>query len=113
MRAGRLRDRVRVERPVSTQRSSGAETITWSLVAVVWAQISPNSVRQRERLTGNMVLADMDALINMRWSPIIEDVNAKWRIVHGTTIYNIIGVSNIDMRNRELELQARVGDNNG
>lgn len=113
MKIGPLRQRVRLERPVTTQGDSGADSVTWVTVATVWASVEPSTIRQRERLAANQVLADMDTLIRVRWVPVISAINATWRAVHNETIYNIIGVANVQARNRELELQCKSGMNDG
>ena len=111
MIAGKLRQRVIVERPQETQGASGAMTTTWVLVATVWGSVAPSGVR--ERLTANQILADLDTVIRLRWAPIIQDIDATWRLRVGSTIYNIIGVSNLSLANRELEMMCVSGKNDG
>lgn len=113
MRSGRLRQRVRVERPVSTQSASGAETIVWALVLIVWAQVTPSTVRSRERLAGDMYLAEMDATISMRWHPLLDDFNATWRVVRKNRVYNVIDVVNVEERDREIQVMCQSGANSG
>ena len=67
----------------------------------------------RERLAANQTLADADTVISLRWAPIIEDLNAKWRLRHDGVIYNIVGAANVGMRNREFEVLCVSGMNDG
>lgn len=113
MRIGKLRHFVQVQRPIKTQTSTGAETVQWALVTSIWADVIPATTRQRERLAGNQILADMDTLIRMRVCPAIEGINATWRVVYKTKIYNLLGVANVDERDKEFELQCKVGMNDG
>jgi SPP1 family predicted phage head-tail adaptor len=113
MRAGKLSQRVRVERPVETQGASGAMTTTWMPVATVWAEVLPATTRMRERLAANQTLADMDTVVRMRYAPIIADIDATWRLRLDATVYNIIGAANVGMANREIEALCVSGRNDG
>lgn len=113
MRAGRLRHRVQVQRPVETRSSTGAITQDWITVVSTWAEVSPLTNRQRERLAGDQIIADMDATIRMRWIPALDGMNATWRVRHKSKFYNLLGVANVDERNKELEAIGSVGANDG
>jgi head-tail adaptor len=49
----------------------------------------------------------------MRWAPIIEDINATWRLRLGSITYNILGAANVQMANREIEALCVSGKNDG
>lgn len=113
MRAGKLAQRVIVERPVETQEASGAMTRTWSVVATVWGEVVPATSGMRERLVSSMLLADADTRIRIRYAPIIADIDATWRLRVGAITYNIVGAANVNMANREFEIMCRAGANDG
>lgn len=113
MRAGKLNQRVIVERPQETQGASGAVTTAWVTVATVWGEVAPATTRMRERLAANQLLADMDTVVKLRWAPIIQSIDATWRLRLGATIYNIIGAANVYLANREIEVLCVSGKNDG
>jgi len=113
MRIGLKRQRVILQRPVEVQDETGAMITTWEAVATVWAEIIPGTTRMRERLAGNQLLADVDTVIKVRWAPIIAAMDSKWRVVHGSTLYNIVGAANVQMRGKEFEIMCVSGMNNG
>lgn len=86
--AGRLRHRIRIERPVEGRDANGLRTgPSWALVAPVWAEIKPLSARDfvAAQAAGSKVVAR----ITLRAR---DDVDATMRVVHGQTIYSIAGV---------------------
>lgn len=111
MRIGRLNQRVIVERPLRTQDSAGAEEVAWSVVATVWGEVMP--IKGRERMAANQLLAEMDTLIRLRWAPVIEAIDATWRLRVASVIYNIVSAANVQMANRELEVMCASGTNDG
>jgi SPP1 family predicted phage head-tail adaptor len=46
MQAGRLRERVQVQRAATTRDDYNAEVLTWSTVATVWAQVLERGGRE-------------------------------------------------------------------
>lgn len=86
--AGDLRHFVRIEKPQSYQNQQTGELCTrWVMVAQVYAQIVPSSVREfmaakaeQSEVTGRIVIRHR------------SDVNATMRIVHKGTAYQILGV---------------------
>lgn len=88
MEAGRLRHRVVVQSLAETQDSTtGAISEAWSNLATTWAEIVPLS--GREFIAAHEKDSEIVARITMRYR---DDITAKMRIVHGTTVYNILAV---------------------
>lgn len=93
--AGKLRHRVRLERldpvedsaGVDQDPNSGEVVRAWVLIATVWAAIEPLSVR--EFVQSGTGQSQVSARITLRHR---SDLNATWRIVHGSKIYNPEGV---------------------
>jgi SPP1 family predicted phage head-tail adaptor len=93
--AGKLRHRVRLERldPVEDSAGVAQDPTTgeiereWVLVATVWAAIEPLSAR--EFVQSGAGQSQVSARITLRYR---SDLNATWRIVHGSRIYNPEGV---------------------
>lgn len=115
MRSGPLRQRIAIDEPVTDQSASGEETVVWTERLVIPASIEPLNGRERLR-EQEAVTADIDVRIRVRWIPLLDEMTAKWRVRHVEkgTIYNVSAPpSNIDMRNREVEILANTGLNQG
>lgn len=87
--AGRLRHRVRIERPSYEQDPvTGEMILSWELVAEkVPAAIEPSSVR--EFISAQAMQSSVTARIVIRRRP---GIDATMRIVHRGQVYNIHGV---------------------
>lgn len=89
IKAGRLRHRVDIQRRAELQDAVTGE-ITYSWVDVwskVPADIAPLSAR--EFISAQSLQSEVVARITIRWR---AGLNAKMRIKHGETLYNIEGV---------------------
>lgn len=85
--AGRLRHRVRLERPVQTQDPNTGDVITsWQLVREVWAGIEPLSVR--EFLQASAMQSVVAGKLVIRAAP---DLSPTWRVVHKGQVMNPAG----------------------
>lgn len=107
MRAGRLRHRVKIQAPVSTQDEYGGTAGSWTDVATVDAGIHPMS--GRELLAAQAIQSSVTHEIAMRY----RVVDATNRILYGARIFNIKSVVNIDERNRDLVLLCTEGLDRG
>lgn len=88
MRAGKLRHRVRIERPIQVQDPvTGGLVTDWVLVATVWASIEPLSAR--EFIAAQASQSEVSARVGMRYR---DGIDATMRIVHRGKVYNIAGV---------------------
>ena len=99
MQAGRLTQRVRIERPVKTRNSLGEQLVTWEEFATVWAAVEPLSGGELTSLRAE--LADVTARIRIRYRP---GVRPEMRIVHGSAVYNIASAIDVGSRHHELEI---------
>lgn len=89
MRSGKLRHRVRLEKPDSVQNpDTGAMEPGWALVRRTWAAIEPLSAR--EFIAAQAAQSEVSARITMRYA---ADITAEKRLVNERTgeIYNIKG----------------------
>jgi SPP1 family predicted phage head-tail adaptor len=91
--AGQLDRRVRLERPVETLSPSGSPVTTWQLVATVWA--GKRDTTAREYFSADSTRAEGDTVWTIRWR---DGVQNKWRLVHGSDVYDIEGLSEIGRR---------------
>lgn len=109
MRAGELRRRVTIQQRVTTQDTFGGQSQTWTdFAANVPAAIDPLS--GRELMTAQATQSEVSHRITIRYLP---GVTAAMRIVYQGRYFNISAVMNIEERNREMQILASEGLNNG
>lgn len=109
MQAGKLRHVVVCDSPVMND----AGEIT-GFVFAFRQRCSIDPLRGREALRAEQIIADMDTLITMRWSPRAEQINATWRLRHGDVIYNIAAPpTHVHMARRSIEFACKSGANAG
>lgn len=102
MQAGRLRHQVVIQSKTVTGRDAkGGEVVTWTTFATVQADVVP--LRGREYLAVRQAQAELQVRVVMRYIP---GVTPEMRLVHGTTIYDIADVIDVDGRRRTLELMC-------
>lgn len=117
MRSARLRHRLIIERPDPSQDANGSEVITWVPITAkpIWAAIEP--MKGREQANAGQIVADLDTLIVIRWSPRVDQVTPKYRARHAElrnpTIYNLQSVAHINLGRREIQILAKSGTNRG
>lgn len=85
--AGKLRHRVVLQSPQTARDADGGVAIQWQDEATVWAAIEPLSAR--EFIAGNAMASNVDTRITIRHYP---GVQPDWRVVQGSTLYNVRGV---------------------
>lgn len=104
MRAGQLRHRLIVERPVVTEAPDGSQVVTYAPAYEdpVWGRIEP--LRMTEQLIAAQVDARMTHRITLRYLPLPPTYRLREQ---GTgRIFEPTGIKNMDERNRELQIMA-------
>lgn len=90
LEAGKLRHRIKIERPVITQdQNTGAPITTWQELATVWASIAPLSAR--DLIAAQAETSKIMGRITIRYR---TDITDAMRLVHESKgdIYNIEGI---------------------
>lgn len=112
MRAGELRHRINIDQPVTSQDETGEEIVTFTEMGTVWGAIEP--LNGREALIANQLNAEIDTRIRVRWSPLTDQITAKWRLRHRDTVFNIKQPpAQVNMEQREIHIICETGLNNG
>jgi SPP1 family predicted phage head-tail adaptor len=111
MQAGKLNNRVAIDRPDVSQNETGEEIISWHEMGKVWCSIEP--LAGREALQVNANLAVMDTRFRFRWTPGLSQMTTKWRMRRPNLIYNIVSIAEILMDQKEIEVLAKSGANEG
>ncbi len=99
MQAGNLRERVTLQQKTVTRDAYGAEVITWTDIATVWASVEP--LRGREFLEQRRDGHEVTTRITVRYRSGLEPIH---RAVHRSTVYDIQAVIHQETRFRALEL---------
>jgi SPP1 family predicted phage head-tail adaptor len=108
MRAGVLRDYVKLQRPVEAVDATGAIARTWADVASVHASISQTT--GREYFASGGEVSEGNIRIRVRELPEHPDFDPSWRIVNVDTNeqYDIINIVPNRLRN-DLMVACRLG----
>lgn len=104
MRTGSLRHLVTIQSPVKTKSLTGAVGSQWELFRQVWANIE--TFKSIERQAANAAWPGADVKITMRY---MAGLLPTMRIVYDDVIYSILGINDIEMRHREMELTCQSG----
>lgn len=106
MRSGYRRSFLRIESPVKTKNpDSGATSITgWLLFATMWASIETLSTYEKKAADASWPGAD--SRIGIKYK---EGFLPTMRIVHGTVIYSILGIDDLEQRHRDIVFTCQRG----
>jgi SPP1 family predicted phage head-tail adaptor len=110
MRAGLLKDRVRVGRKIITRDDAGAEVISWEPIVERMARI--RTLTGREYLAADALRAEVTAEITLRKPLDIGPEDRIEKVIDGT-IYGVTAVLDGDNPVRELKIMCRVGVDDG
>jgi SPP1 family predicted phage head-tail adaptor len=102
MRAGELRHRITLQKPVNTRAAFGDVRTTYADVATVWAAIEWGSGRRFE--SASQLNSEVQGVIRIRYR---SDVLADWRIQYKARYFQIISIANIRERGEELQLNCK------
>ena len=105
MRAGRLRNRVTVQRPQEQTDDSGQLLDDFVDVASRWASVEPINGREFFEASGEH--SDITTRIRLRYDPLLASIHTGWRVRHADQNYDVLYVINQDAANRELVLMCR------
>jgi SPP1 family predicted phage head-tail adaptor len=105
MKSGKLRHRVEIQAPATTENAKGETVKSWQTVDVVWASVEPVPSNRRfsEAFVALQVVAHITHTITMRFWPITP----AHRIKFGNRIFNIDTPTNPEERNIQMVILAR------
>lgn len=103
--AGRLDQRVTLQRPDNTVDALGQRTEGWTDVATVWANVEP--LRGRELFEAGQMQSEINLRVTIRYrSDVTADMRVVWRGVPHAIVAEPIDVSAAKVR---LELMCAGG----
>jgi len=104
MRAGRLRQRINVQKVTETRGAHGSVTRTWNTVASRWASVEP--LRGREYMEAAQATSNVTHRVRMRFYSGLNTKSYRFQFTNppdSERTLNIDSVLNLDERNREHE----------
>lgn len=110
MRAGRLRERVHLQRRADTRDEYGGSVKAWTTVATVRAGIEP--LMGREFFQADQVSSAVSVRIVIRYGSTWSAIDPSWRVVDANNgnIYAIESVIDRQVRGEMLQLMCSEGD---
>lgn len=101
MIAGKLRERITIQRSSPTVDTGWGTSTSWSDVAAVSASVIPADAS--EPFTDKGVVTRAAFTVSIRYR---SDVTSKDRLVWRGRTLDIVGIDNVGSRNRELVIRA-------
>lgn len=105
LKAGKMRHRVTFQRQSTTKDAVGQLSQTWADIGARTASIEPLNGREYFNASGEN--SQVTTRIRLRYDATIGSVKPYDRVVHGSTVYDILSVINESERNRELILMTK------
>jgi len=103
MQAGKLRHRVTIQQPVeSSPNEYNEDTITWTDVCKVWAEIVPTTAAEFQR--NERISMDSTHVVTIRYR---SGLDSTMRVVYDSRNLNIDSIINKDERGIRLELVCK------
>lgn len=106
--AGRMNQRITIEEKTSTRSSTGAEVVTWTPVAEVWARVEP--IRGNEFFAAGQMQDATDHRVTIRYR---SGITREQRVVWRGELMDIVSVIDVNARRENLELMCISGVRNG
>ena len=102
VRRGELNRRLSLLQKQTTRDVYGAEIADWSVVATVWAKVTPVFARERNGAPQTMPVEQATVLINWR-----TDITAAWRIRYRDKDWQVTGIAPVG-RDEALQLTMQI-----
>jgi SPP1 family predicted phage head-tail adaptor len=104
LRAGQLRRSVAIQATTDTRNSVGEPVESWATITggTVWASLEP--LTGREYQTAGVIAAEASHMVRIRY---LANITPKHRVLFGSRVFDILGVRNIEERQRMTELFVR------
>lgn len=109
MKAGKLRNRVEFQRPVSEVSPIGESTNGWAFFCERWAEFVPYSRKAGETVAAGRLEAVLPGTLTCRFSKQLAEVDESFRVVIDGENYQIRAIYQTDMRDRELSFTVEKG----
>jgi len=101
---GRLRYLVKLQSPTRTTDTGGGQSISWSTVTDLYADIRPAS--GNEAFTQGQLQENTRHEVTVRYR---SDMNTSYRLLYGSRIFNIRHIKNVNESDRFFVLTCEEG----
>ena len=91
--------------PDAAGHVDGQIDANWTVYAGSWAAVETRGGREFWKI--QQVNADVDSVWYLPWSPALDKTTPDMRIQHEGKVYEILSVQNLNLENREIEIQTR------
>jgi len=105
---GQLDRRIEVQSPTYTRDKYGAETKVYATLYTLWAHVDWKASRRKEESQENVQGTDLVFYVRN----LGDEVLGTYRIEYDSKTYIIHGVKEIDGREKFLEIETKLKDNN-
>lgn len=102
MDVGKLRHRVRLQRPGGSKDAFAGRVTSWTDVAVVWACVEP--LTGRDAVIAAQRQASTSHKVTVRYSLSTAVIAADWRVLYDGRVLVVDNIINVEERNEVLEL---------
>jgi len=103
LESGALDKRVTIQSPTRTDDGGGGQTISYTDVSTVWANISPGT--GREFVAAQQITPELSHVVTMRYRTTVSPKHRlKYTDSAGTRVFTIQAVSDPDLRHEQLVL---------
>ena len=104
MRAGTLRETIVVQTPTETADATGEPVATWATHITRRAAVEDKSAS--ERWAGTERLSEATHRFRIRYDTTAITTTTKMRISYDSRLFDILSVTNIGTRDREIHMMA-------
>jgi SPP1 family predicted phage head-tail adaptor len=104
--ASRLNRRVVIEQPVLSADGAGGNSLSWSVLATVWAEVEPGEGSRGEQVVAAQLSDRPRAVVVMRYR---DDVDATMRLKMDGVVWAIRSVQEREGRGVALRLNVERG----
>lgn len=111
MQSGKLKHRIKVQKPINAQDpDTGAVISTWSDHATIWAEVTDLSTK--DIIAAKAVNSTIQSRAKVRYSNITKQINSTMRVFFDGYYYKIDGapMRDPDSRREYLTINLSTGD---
>lgn len=105
MKAGELRTRITIQKPVKTTDAAGQVIPTWEEHGTFWAKVTTGASGEALQ-DGKQISEDVRWLIELRYSSQTTAIAADWRLLLGQKVLSIQSAVNSNDENKRVQLTA-------
>lgn len=108
--SAKYRHKMDLQKAVDSRDSAGAVTKTWASISGVFCAIEP--LQGRALHDAKQIQTDITDRIALRYSDVANAITPEdYRLLYNSKYYDVLYVTNVNERNREIVLMCKVTRN--